>query len=135
MLEQTQAQSFPFSGDLFPVVAPVQWETFFLFLINLLIFIFGCIGSSLLCGFFSSCSKQGLLIIAVPGLLIVGSFCRRGAWAGRLAGLGVAVVALRHIGSSWSRDGTRVSCIGRRNSLPLTHQRSPRDIFRDVSNS
>ena len=87
MLEQTQAQSFPFSGDLFPVVAPVQWETFFLFLINLLIFIFGCIGSSLLCGFFSSCSKQGLLIIEVPGLLIVGSFCRRGAWAGRLAGL------------------------------------------------
>ena len=70
MLEQTQAQSFPFSGDLFPVVAPVQWETFFLFLINLLIFIFGCIGSSLLCGFFSSCSKQGLLCCSMQASLV-----------------------------------------------------------------
>ena len=31
MLEQTEAQSFRFSGDLFPVVAPVQWETGFYF--------------------------------------------------------------------------------------------------------
>ena len=42
--------------------------------INLFIFIyviFGCVGSSLLRGLFSSCSKRGLLFIAVPGLLIM----------------------------------------------------------------
>ena len=32
--------------------------------------IFGCTGSSLLRGLFSSCSKQGLLFIVVHGLLI-----------------------------------------------------------------
>ena len=38
---------------------------FFFFLI------FGCAGSSLLCGFFSSCGKRGLLFVVVQGLLIV----------------------------------------------------------------
>ena len=33
-------------------------------------FIFGCVGSSLLCAGFSSCGKWGLLFVAVRGLLI-----------------------------------------------------------------
>ena len=33
-------------------------------------FIFGCIGSSLLCAAFSICSKRGLLFVEVRGLLI-----------------------------------------------------------------
>ena len=32
------------------------------------LFIFGCAGSSLLCGLFPSCGKQGLLLVAVPRL-------------------------------------------------------------------
>ena len=35
------------------------------------LFIYGCAGSSLLCGLFSSCGEQGLLLVAVHGLLIV----------------------------------------------------------------
>ena len=35
------------------------------------LFIFGCVGSSLLCTGFSSCDEQGLLLVAVRGLLIV----------------------------------------------------------------
>ena len=35
------------------------------------LFIFGCAGSSLLHGLFSSCSEQGLIVIAVDKLLIV----------------------------------------------------------------
>ena len=34
------------------------------------LFIFGCVGSSLLRGLFSSCGEQGLLFIVVHGLLI-----------------------------------------------------------------
>ena len=34
------------------------------------LFIFGCVGSSLCVRAFSSCGKQGLLFIAVHGLLI-----------------------------------------------------------------
>ena len=44
----------------------------YLFLKFIYLFIFGCIGSSLLCaGFLSSCGEQGLLFVAVHGLLIV----------------------------------------------------------------
>ena len=35
-----------------------------------LLFIFGCIGSSLLHAAFSSCGERGLLFVAVRGLLI-----------------------------------------------------------------
>ena len=34
-----------------------------------------------------------------------------------------------HVGSSWTRDWTHVSCIGRQILLPLSHQGSPRDHF------
>ena len=46
------------------------------------LFIFGCVGSSLLrAGFHSSCSEQGILFVVVRGLLIaVASLCC-GAWA------------------------------------------------------
>ena len=43
---------------------------FYLFKIILFIFIFGCAGSLLLCGLFSSCSEWGLLLVAAGGLLI-----------------------------------------------------------------
>ena len=34
------------------------------------VFLFGCVGSSSLAGLFSSCGAQGLLFVAVCGLLI-----------------------------------------------------------------
>ena len=42
------------------------------------------------------------------------------------------LVAPRHVGSSWSRDRTRASCIGRR-TLPLSHQGSPRHRIFDLA--
>ena len=45
-------------------------DPFFFFLINLFnLFIFGCVGSSLLQRAFSSCCERGLLLVAVRGLL------------------------------------------------------------------
>ena len=38
-------------------------------------------------------------------------------------------VAPRHMGSSWVRDRTCVSCIGQENSLPWSHQGSPWNIL------
>ena len=46
----------------------------------------------------------------------------------RLWSIGSVAVAHRlscSVGSSWIRDRTHFSCIGRVNSLPLSHQRSP----------
>ena len=37
---------------------------------KIILFIFGCAGSSLLCGLFSTCSERELLSISVRGLLI-----------------------------------------------------------------
>ena len=82
----------------------------------------------------SSCSEWRLLFIALHRLLIAlhrllmlwrplvmwGMGCRRrgfsscSAWAPLCTGL----VALRHVGSSWTRDRTRVSYIGRRTTEP-----------------
>ena len=45
--------------------APPLKNFFFLF------FLFGCVGSSSLAGLFSSCGEQGLLFVAVCGLLTV----------------------------------------------------------------
>ena len=41
------------------------------FLNKFYLFIFGCVGSSLLRGLFSSCGERGLLFLEVHGLLIV----------------------------------------------------------------
>ena len=51
----------------------IYFILFFIF-INVfiyLLFIFGCIGSSLLCAAFSSCGERGLLFVVVRGLLIM----------------------------------------------------------------
>ena len=83
---------------------------------------FGCAGSSLLCGPFSSCSKSGLLSSCVVRVSHHSGFsrCRTqalgyvgfsswGAWALEHGNLD----ALRHMGFSQIRDQTHVSCIGR----------------------
>ena len=78
---------------------------------------------------FSSCREWGLLFVAVRGLLIpVASLvAEHGLQARRLQQLWLAdsraqaqqlwrmgLVALRHVGSSWTRARTCVPCIGRR---------------------
>ena len=69
---------YPFpSPSLSPLVTPKFFFFFlfikFIYLFNL--FIFGCVGSSLLCvRAFSSCSEWGPLFIAVRGLLFVVAF-------------------------------------------------------------
>ena len=47
------------------------FNKFILFIYLFYLFIFGCVGSSLLRAGFSSCSEWGPLFIAVRGLLIV----------------------------------------------------------------
>ena len=72
---------------------------------------------------FSSCGERGLIFVAVRGLLIaVASLCCR-AWTGsRCMGFSTCgtqaqqlwvtgLVASWHVGSSWTRAQTRVSCI------------------------
>ena len=85
-------------------------------------------GSSLLHGLFSSCGKWGLLFVAVWGLLdavasLVTEHRLEGTWTSVVAVHGLrstgsinkltSLVALWHVGSSWTRDQTGVSCIGR----------------------
>ena len=91
----------------------------YLFKINL--FIFGCAGSSLPCRLFSSCREQGLLFVKCCGF----SCCRVRAlcWRQQLRFEGsraqaqqlwrIGLVVPWHVGSSWTRDQTYVSCIGR----------------------
>ena len=47
--------------------------SFFFFLFKIYLFIFGCIGSSLLQAAFSSCGEWGLLLVAVRGFIAVAS--------------------------------------------------------------
>ena len=99
------------------------------------VFIFGCAGSLQLLGLFSDRGRRGPLFIEVHVLLIaVGSlllntgsrctgFSSCGTWAQQLWFPGSRVqaqqlwrtglVAPWQVGSSWIRDRTRVSCIGR----------------------
>ena len=78
-------------------------------------FIVYCTGSSLPYGLFFSCGKWGLLFVAVLRLLIVmaslvveqGSRAQA-QWLWRRGS-----DALWHVGSSQTRDGTHMSCIGR----------------------
>ena len=77
---------------------------------------------------FSSCGEQGLLFIAVPGLLnaVASLVAEHGLQAHGLQQLWLAgsiaqahqlwhtnLVAPRHVGSSWTRARTGVPCIGR----------------------
>ena len=49
---------------------PERGTFFFFFNLFIYLFIFGCVGSSLLCVGFSSCGERGLLFIAVHRLLV-----------------------------------------------------------------
>ena len=91
--------------------------------------------SLLLCRFFSGYGEQGLLFVAVYGLLVavtslaVGTgfrcagFSSWSTWAQKLWFLGsgaqvqclwyTGLVAPQHVKSSWNRDQTHVPCIGR----------------------
>ena len=56
----------------YPVLPSLGFSTFNVFLhfcIDFLFFVFGCAGSSLLCGLSSSCSKRGCSLVVVHGLL------------------------------------------------------------------
>ena len=46
---------------------------FFLIILFIYLFIFGCAGPSLLCGVFCSCSERALLFVAVPRILLKGA--------------------------------------------------------------
>ena len=96
------------------------------------IFIFGSAGSLMLCGLFCSCSEQGLLSSWGARASHCGGFSCCGAQALGPAGLSswrhvssvveehglkstgsVVVVHRLSVGSSWIRDRTRVSCVGK----------------------
>ena len=91
------------------------------------LFIFGHAGSSLLCGLFSSCGKQGLLSSCGVWASHCSGFSCCAAWAHGLQQLQppgsratqkwwhTGLAALWHVGSSWTRDQTHVSCTGRQN--------------------
>ena len=93
----------------------------FLLYIYIILFIFGCTGSSLPCGLLSSCVVCGLLIAIVS--LVAEHRLRgtRGLQQLQLLGCRAHAEQLRHSGlvAPWHmepsciRDGTRVSCIGR----------------------
>ena len=90
-------------------------------------FFFGCAGSLLLQGLFSSCGKQGLLpSCSVWASHYSGFSCCRVQSLGQRASVVVVrelestgslwrkgLVAPGHMGSSQTRDRIRVSCIGR----------------------
>ena len=94
---------------------------------NMFIYL-GCVGSTLLHRLFSSCSKWGLCFIVVcrlHGARALGhtGFSHCGLWAHYLWFPGSraqaqslwhrSLAATQHMGSSWTRDWTCVSCIGR----------------------
>ena len=100
------------------------------------LFIFGCAASLLLLGLSSSCGEGGSSLVSGCRLLIaavslVAECGLQACWLQqlqhvaqslRLPGSGAQAqwlwhtgfVAPRHVGSSWTREGTCVSCIGRR---------------------
>ena len=107
----------------------------FLFFNNLInLFNFGCTGSLLLHGSFSSCGEQSLLSInscvsfSLQWLLLLQSTALGhslnscGTWAQQLWAVGL--VAPQYVGSFGTRDQTHVPCIGSQDSLPLNHQGS-----------
>ena len=71
------------------------------------VFLFGCVGSLLLCAGFS---LQWLLLLWSTGSRRAG-FNSCGTQAQQLWHMGL--VALRHVGSLWTRARTCVPCIGR----------------------
>ena len=103
--------------------------------LNINLFIFSCVGSSLLHAGFLQLRRGGLLFVLVRGLLIVVAslvehglqvcglqylwhvgFSICGMWAQQLWRTGL--VALQHVGSSQTRARTRVPCIGFSTTAP-----------------
>ena len=104
----------------------------FFFLLKMILFIFGCAGSSLLRGLFSSCSKQGLLSSCVRASHFRGfSYCRADAL--ECVGFGsCGSQTLEHRLSCSAVCGIFLdqglnSCLlhWQANSLPLNRQGSP----------
>ena len=62
----------------------LSWFHFSFF--NMILFIFGCAGSWMLCGLFSGCSEWRLLLVAVCRLLVVVASLavEQGCWECRL---------------------------------------------------
>ena len=100
----------------------------FIYFIFIYLFIWLPLGLHCCMRAFSSCGQQGLLFVVVHGPLVaVASLVEEhGLQAHRLQQLWLAgsraqaqelwrtgLVALRHVRSSWTRDRTRVPCIGR----------------------
>ena len=108
------------------------------------IFIFDCVGSSLLHGLFSSCGEQGLIFIAVGRLLIAVAFLVAEHGIYSLWASAVAVCRLQNadsivvvhglrcskecVGSFWTRDRTCVSSIGRWIFYPWATREAPKLI-------
>ena len=98
----------------------------FLFFINLFyLFIFGCVGSSLLCTGFLQLRRKGATLRCGARASHCGGFFCCGAralvvWASIVVAHGLqqlwcmGLVAPQHVGSSRTRAPTRVPCIGRR---------------------
>ena len=100
--------------------------------IYLFIFIFGCVGSSFLCGGFLQLRRAGATL-------------HRGARASHLRGLSccgaqapdaqaqqlwlTGLVAPRHVGSSQTRARTRVPCIGRQTLKHCATREAPTSLF------
>ena len=59
------------------------------------LFIFGCIGSSLLCGLFSGCGKRGYTLLAMCGASLI---AEHGLW-----GTGASLVMARGLSSCGSQ--------------------------------
>ena len=108
------------------------------------LFIFLCAGSSLPLRLFFSCGERGLLCSCGVRTSHCGGFSCWEAWAlgpiglstrgsqaleHRLDSCGAWAQLLQHVGSSWTRDWTHVSCTGR----GILHHGSPRHYFFHIS--
>ena len=89
--------------------SPFHTDLGLITLIVVSLFIFGCVGSSLLHRLFSSCGEWELLFVAVRGLLTAGAslVAEHGFWGGQASvvsapGIGSVVVG-QHVRSSWTR--------------------------------
>ena len=112
---------FLFFSDIYTGVELLGYIVvlFIFYFLKIYLFIFGCVGSSLLCAGFS---LRWLLLLRSTGSRCVG-FSSCGSWAQQLWLAGsraqaqqlwrTGLVAPRHVGSSRTRAQTHVPCIGR----------------------
>ena len=108
------------------------------------IFVFGCVGSSLPLGFFSSCCERGLLFSAVCGLLPsmtslvdtgsrVCSLSCCGSWAleHRLSSYGHGLSGSLACGIFLDRESNLCLLYWQADSLPLRHQGGCHRVLRE----